>query len=267
MKKAGPVTSKSFDLRARIIGTLCAATVFHVLVSGVAFCGPDAGGDSFPEANSAGMPGIRSLHAIERAILTIDGAENALLAADLDDKKRQGIYSRFHAAETTLAQSLKASERLPRSPENARIWDDLVRALERWSNDHERFVELARAHEKSKTVETYKSMSVQALEVNPLSLSGAVTLLDAAIELSFEPREEESKATEGAASSYKGPVFRAVVLGAGLAAAVTTVLFVRRARRHRRLFRMGDRRLSLDVDRYRNLFSYMHFTKNNEGPK
>ncbi len=264
MKITGSATWKFPNLLAKTIGTLSAVTVFHVLVSAVGFCAPDGARDSFAKINSPRMSGIESLHAIGRAILIIDSAENALLATDLDDKKRQIIYSRFDAANRILTESLEACGSLPWSPEKARIWDDFGRALQRWSDDHERFMELARAHEKSRTVETYKSMSVQALEVNPVSLSGAVILLDAAIEVSYERQEERSDMAETDVSSYQEHIIRATVLGVSLSAAAMIVLLVRRARRHRRLFRMGDRRLSLDVDRYRNLFSYVHSPKNGE---
>lgn len=204
MKKAGSATSKLLDLLVRIIGTLSVVTVCHVMLSAVAFCVPDVGNGSFTEADSVRMPCIKSLHALERAILIIDGAENALLAADLEDKKRQSIYSRFDEAGRILAQSLEACKSLSWSPEKARIWNDFIRALERWNNDHERFVELAREHEEKRTAETYKRMSAQALEVNLLSLSGAVTLLDAIIEASFEPQGDRNDTNEVATSPYQG---------------------------------------------------------------
>lgn len=246
MPEAGPAALRFCGLLTKRIGmrrVLAAACVLGT----IAFCTQNGIRDSFAGISSPGMRGTQSLYAIGIAMVTIDGAENALLAADIDEKERQSIYSRFDAAGKSLDDSLKACENLPRSPEESRIWKDFVRALEKWGNDHERFVQLAQQYEKSRAMVIYRTMSAQALEVNPVSLSAAVTLLDAVIEASFVGREEKREITGTATFPYRQYVVGAVALGGSILAVKLIMLL---ARRPRSRFRKGARKLSLDLETY-----------------
>jgi hypothetical protein len=268
MTKAGSVASKLFGLLTRTIGTLSVVIVSFGFVAAVEFSVVDGGRHSIAEVNSIEMASIQNLHVIGRAMMIIDGAENVLLAIDIDERKRRSIYAQFDAAKKDLVKSQKAYDSLPRSPEEVRGWEDFVRALERWNNDHERFVQLARVHEKTGTPETYKSMSAQALGVNQESLLAAVSLLDAIIDARLGGRQEKSESTKTVTSSYQEYIVGALVLGGSTATVAIIALLIKRARRHHRRFRMGNGRLRLDdVDRYGSLFSYTRPVENNEEAK
>lgn len=257
MTKAGSASLKFFNLLIRIMGTLGVISVSYGIVTAVEFSAQNGVRGSFVEAGSVKMSGIQSLYAIGKAIMIIDGAENALLATDIGEKRRQNIYSQFDEAKRSLDESINAYEGLHLSPEESRLWEDFIRALQRWGKDHERFVELAGKHDKNGTAETYRKMTTQALDVNPASFSAAVSLLDAIIETGLGGREEKSESSETAAPYYKEYIVQAVAVGGIILAAALIVALVNRTRRPRRRFPMGRRRLTLDVDTHRNVFSSM----------
>lgn len=262
MKKAELARQKGSIPLTRAIKALSILTAFCVFVSGGALLASDGVRSGLTESDQLGMSAVQSLHAIARGMVIIDGAENALLATGLEETKREGIYSRFDATEKSLSESVKTCESLPWSQEEARVWEDFVRAFDRWRSDHKRFSILARAHERNRTAETYRSLFVQALEVNPASLSEALSLLDTVIEVSNARLEERTTASEGALASHQEAVRGVIAVAVSLSAVtLLIVLLVRRARRHRKLFQLGNRRLILNVDRYRQLSSYVHPTK------
>lgn len=247
MPEAGPAALRFCGLLTKVIGMRGVLAAACVLAGTIAFCTQNGVRESFAGISSPGMRGAQSLYAIGIAMVTIDAAENALLAADIDEKERQSIYSRFDAAGRSLDESLKSCENLPRSPEELRIWKDFVHALEKWDNDHERFVQLAREYEKSRAMVIYRTMSAQALQVNPVSLSAAVTLLDAVFEASLGGREEKREITETATFPYRQYVVGALALGVSI---LTVKIIMLLARRPRSRFRKGARKLSLDLETY-----------------
>jgi hypothetical protein len=116
-------------------------------------------------------------------------------------------------------------------------------------------------------METYKSMSEQALEVNSASLSEAVSLLDAVIETHLGDREEKSETTDTVAffyQEYQEYIIGSVVVGGSILAVAIIVMLVRRTRSPRRRFPMGERRLRLDVNAHRKTPSCAPPAKNNE---
>lgn len=265
MRKAGPAPLRFYCFLTKEIGVLGVLGIFCVLAGAVAFNAMNGVRDASAADESMGKQGIQCLHAIERAMMTVDGAENALLATDIDEKKRQSIYSQFDAAQRSLDESLKAYEGLPLFAEESRLWKDFLRALERWSKDHERFVQLAGEHGRNEITQTYKSMSAQALEVNPVSLSAAMSLLDALIEADLGGSDENSEISETAPSLYQEYIVGAVALGGSILAVGIIVLLFNRVRRPQRRFPMGGRRLTLDVEAFGKVFSSERSSKNNEG--
>jgi hypothetical protein len=264
MTKAGPAASNSFGLPAKVTRSLCIVIVSCLLFGAVAFYAMSSVRDAFAAESSVGMPGIQSLYATGRAMMVIDGAENALLATDIDENKRRSIYSQFDTAKRSLDESLKAYEGLPLSAEESRLWKDFVRALERWGKDHERFVQLAGEHDQSRTTETYRSMSQQALEVNPASLSAAVSLLDALVEGSLGRRQENREIADTATFPYQEYIVQVVVVMGSILALAIIVLIASRFRRPRRRFTVGVRRLTLDVDTHGKVFSSARSAKKGE---
>ncbi|MCE5244944.1 MAG: MCP four helix bundle domain-containing protein [Syntrophobacteraceae bacterium] len=246
MTKNGLYALKFFNLPAKAPGALRVFSLSCMLAAAVALSATTGVGGSYADANSAGMPGIQYLHAIARAMVTIDGAENALLAANIDEKKRQKVYSQFDAARKKLDESLKTYESMLLSSEESRIWKDFTVALAKWGSDHERFIQLAKNHDRSKTPESYRIMSAQALEVNTASLAAAVSLLDAAIEASLGGMKAGDESSGNISST--GYLIGTFLVGGSISAAIVLLVFAIRARRPRRHFRKGSRKLSLDVE-------------------
>lgn len=245
MTKNGLYALQFFNL-PKAPGALRVLSFSCVLAAAVALSAITGVGCACADANTAGMPGIQCLHGIARAMVTIDGAENALLASNIDEKKRQRVYSQFDAARKKLDESLKTYESMLLSSEESRIWKDFTIALAKWGSDHERFIQLARNHDRSKTAESYRIMSTQALEVNTASLAAAVSLLDAVIEASLGGMKARNESSGNASST--GHLIGTFLVGGSISAAIILLVFAIRARRPRRHFRKGARKLSLDLE-------------------
>lgn len=258
MRKAGSATLKLSHVLTKIIATL---GVFLVACAVSGTSGLHGAEEVFAEAGSPPVDDIQYLYEIGKSMAVINAAENALLAADIEEKKRQDIHSEFEEAGRNINKSREAYEKMSRSPEEGRIWMNFVRALDRWRSDHEEFVRLARAHEKSGTPETYSSMSVQALETNPASLSAAVSALDTAIKVNLERVKERSKMDGSAASVFRKSIgFIIIVAVSAMAVILLGAGLTRRPRKF-------SNRLPLAIGSYPPAFSPAPHGKGDEKPK
>jgi hypothetical protein len=234
---------KYFELATRILASLSVIVLVAILVGAFGFCGLSMMRSSFDGVAAVRVPCIESLHTISKAMLAVDGAENALLAKDLDEKQRRNFYLQFETAKRNLDQGRRTYEGLPRSQEETRLWKDFTIALEKWWQDHEAYVRIARECEKGKNAEGYKAMSLQALTINTARLSEAEALLGEMIKINQRLIAEEGATAGIRTSSYQTYIVGTVVIGTGVSLAIGIILSIHLVRRSRRYCR----RLILDV--------------------
>ncbi len=194
--------------------------------------------NAFGEPRPAGPKGIRSLLSMERAMQRIDAAENALLSTEINGDQRLGIYALmkeagadFHEAGSTY---LKGNDVNSTGVSGV----DFASAIEKWWSDHELFLKLAGDFDKGQSLQTYRAMSVQALEKNAASLSAALVLLQGEIdhELQRIGGDGRNAATASSGSSVKdGFVWGQFLVFTVAAALMLLVTWLLRPRKHHRL--------------------------------
>jgi len=223
-----------FELSIRILALLTVGVLVSTLIGTLAFYGLSSMKNSLDEVTNVRVPSIESLHAISRAMLAVDGAENALLATDLTEQQQRSIHAQFHAAKTNLDEGRRAYEELPQSPEEARLWREFISALEKWWQDHEAFVRTAREYEQGKNPSAYRAMSLQASVVNVGSLSAAEALLGQIIKLNQKIIERENNDAGIMTTSLQIYIVGTALAGTGLSVAIGLILCINLVRRSRR---------------------------------
>ncbi len=131
----------------KLIASFLSVAAITLLLGIVGYYGVSEGGKAIHEIGEVRLPSIESLLVISEAQTAVDGAENALLSRDLDGKARQEKYETFAAAWKRADEAWKVYEPLPQTEEETRVWREFVPAWEKWKQDHEAYVALAREFE------------------------------------------------------------------------------------------------------------------------
>jgi len=238
----------------RITTSWNAVILTILLLGAIGFCFPSLARGLSDQSSYGGRLGVQNLHTIGMAMADIDGAENILLLKGLDEARRRHTYLQFDAARKSLDEARGTYENLSRSAEEARIWKQFILALARWTRDHERFIQLAKAYEKINTPEAYNNMLAQALDMNPSSLSTCRALLNETIKANLKQMEESGQHAGGAASLCQESIVGMIVWGAVIVAAITILLWSGMLSRRSAYGKYGGRRLILDVGKYPPVF-------------
>jgi len=110
----------------------------------IGFYGVNKSSQAIDEIGIVRLPSVESLLIMSGQQKEVDSAENALLSTGLDPATRQAQYQRFDNAKKLAEAAWKIYEPLPQTTEEARVWKEFVPAWEKWWNDHDDYVKLAR---------------------------------------------------------------------------------------------------------------------------
>ncbi len=156
----------------------------------------------------------------------IDRSENALLDRSLNSEQRQWAYNDIAAAWKRVEQALPFYEKLPRTVEEATLWNQFLPAWTAWQKGDQDFLRISREYDSDytnvlKADAIYAKLSDQGLNVTPKSLAVVQELLGklvkinqqvAADEVTSATRQAEVQETVALAASILG-VLLAVGLG------------------------------------------------------
>ncbi len=163
------------------------------------------------------VPTVEALYVASRAGVAIDGEENALLSRAASDATRRELEAGMEKRRKERDEALKAYAALPMSPEEAPVYRELQAADQRWWADHQAFLGLIHAWERSHADADYDRASVAALESNGKSFVAAEALLDKLVDINTTAAARVSKASLADAASSRTFVV-AMVVAATLAA-------------------------------------------------
>jgi methyl-accepting chemotaxis protein len=158
------------------------------------------------------IPSIESLYLASRAGVAIDGEENALLSRAASDEVRSHILAGMERSRSERDLALKAYAALPMSSEEASVYREFKAADERWWADHQAYLGLIRAWERSKSDADYGAASVAALETNGRSFTTADDLLEKLVAINTKASAAASATALADAASSRTVVVVLVVL-------------------------------------------------------
>ena len=177
-------------------GTIALITLFLGLFG---YYGAVKGEQSINEIGKVRLPSVETLLIIKEAQTAIDGAEKALLSANLKAQEREGYYRKISEAEKRAAHARQIYEPLPQTQEEAVVWKEFVPAWDKWVRDHEAFISLSKKYDallsaaaaEHDSREIIKQMERQVFVTNAGSLEASEKLVDRLVEINDEVAKHE----------------------------------------------------------------------------
>ncbi len=163
------------------------------------------------------LPSVESLGVINEAQTAVDGAENALLSTVLDDKGREEIYAKFDAIKKRIEDARKVYDPLPQTPEEKVEWDKFVPAWDKWWQQHDEYVKLAKAYQADKSEANYAKMSEFALVTIAPYFSAAEQALAKVTDINTQSADDQRKTATTLAARSKTAMITVLVVGISLA--------------------------------------------------
>lgn len=196
---------------------LVAAVVLVVAVFGLQ--GAQKLGRHIREIGKTSMPQVENLMAIDKEMMTVDDAENSLLAPGLPAKLRQDAYQTFDQSKKSADAEIKAFEKIPMTGTEATRWKRFMSEYQQWWSDHLKYVELAKAYEAAPTDRNMKAMFEWGLNTGMKSFDTASKDLGQMIQM----QRAEAAATVTTASGEVDRV-RLIAVSAMVAGPILAIL-------------------------------------------
>ena len=170
------------------------------------------------------LPSVQSVLIISEAQTAVDAAENALLVTNLNAQGREVAYTRFNDAKKRADAAWKIYEPLPQNKEGAEAWKQFVPAWDKWWQDHEDFVRLAKEYEKNPTEALYNKMNEQVLGKNGLSFKAAKGLMNKVVEINEKEATEQGKMAHDTVLTTKTTALATIIIAVLIAVIIGIVL-------------------------------------------
>ncbi|RPI70430.1 MAG: HAMP domain-containing protein, partial [Desulfobacteraceae bacterium] len=159
--------------------------------------------------NKRVLPGAQALLSISEAMEAIDNNENTLLARNINAKGREEQYTLTAKHKKRLDESWKLYENLSKSKEETEIWNRFIAAWQKWWQNHEQFLSLAKDFEDIPTEDAYNKMSQQTLVTNTISFYAAKDILNRIVLLN----NKEAKTAEEMVLATSARVEIVIIIG------------------------------------------------------
>ncbi|WP_448382167.1 methyl-accepting chemotaxis protein [Desulfosoma sp.] len=122
-------------------GALC---LLVVTVGAMGFYAAREGEKALREVGAVRMPSVQTTLIMQRELQDIRGSLRTLAIAGLDPKVRQHQYENIAKSRKAYQEARQIYEPLPQTPEEAQVWSQFVTALENWTVENDKALELAK---------------------------------------------------------------------------------------------------------------------------
>lgn len=197
------------NLKTKLIGGALILSAVTLIVGVVGWLGFGKMASLTNDITSNNIPSLMGLALIDSNIIKIDGAENGLLAPELEEKDRQGLYDRIRAAWEDIDKGLKIYGGCPQAPEEARAWQKFTSLFEEWKKAHQIYIGMSREYDTLQARHAtpaelnplHALMFRQALQIEPALLDAAREPFDAVVASNKHQAEESQKTAQSLTSS------------------------------------------------------------------
>jgi methyl-accepting chemotaxis protein len=109
------------------------------------------------------LQALENLMIIDKAMLSVDDSQNALMIKAITPDLKKAKYAAFDAAKKDADAAIAAYEKIPLTDEEAATWKRFHAAFDGWWEDHKAFVRLAKAYDASPSEENYDKLTLLGL--------------------------------------------------------------------------------------------------------
>ncbi len=178
------------------------------------------------------MPSLENLMVIDKAMMTVDDSENALMVKGLSGDLQQSAFAAFDAAKKDADDAIKTYTSLSMSGDEATLWKQFTPAWEAWWKDHETLVALVKGYESAPTDQNYGKLTQWGLDTSMASFNALEKIVTPLIQLQKKEAADGVAAAEATATRVRiiaiagivaGPLI-AILLGIILALSITRPL-------------------------------------------
>jgi methyl-accepting chemotaxis protein len=217
---------KQFSLAVKLLGGfICVA----LITLGVGYLGWSSATSLSGHLNGVGkhiLPSIQNLLIIQKNLETIRTSQNALLNPTLNNEMRQRQMDRVAQAREKYLNAFKAYDTLSKTGEEAKIWEQMKRAVEIWREENNKFFNLAKSLDNptSDKGEIYGAMNKQLLEKCLPRQEESIGLVDNLVKMNDEVATKTLAQAEAGSARTKWLSLLGMVTGSGLALILGIIL-------------------------------------------
>ena len=146
---------KNLNLLTKLLGGFILVALIVLLVGFFGLYGSSRLSRSVTNLGKRDMPAVQSLMEIDKAMLTVDDSENALMAMGVSGTVRKQAYAAFDVAQKDGEDAIKAFESQGVQGDEAALWSQFKDAWTAWWGDHQKLVGLEGTYRQELTDETY----------------------------------------------------------------------------------------------------------------
>ena len=146
---------RNLKLLAKLLGGFILVALIVLLVGFFGLYGGSRLSRSIVNLGRRDMPAVENLMTIDMAMMTVDDAENGLMAMGVSGIIRKQAYATFDSERKAGEDAMAAFESMALQGDEASLWGQFKDAWASWWKDHEKLVSLEGTYRQELTDETY----------------------------------------------------------------------------------------------------------------
>jgi methyl-accepting chemotaxis protein len=140
---------KNLRLSVKLIGGFVVVAVITLALGFVGWRSTSNLGLRLNDMSEVRLPGVENLTQTTKNMETMRVAQRTLLNPNLSDEDRKRQFKNIAAAQERYLANWKVYEALPKSPEEAGLWQQFSQAAEAWKKENDEFLRLSQQLEKN----------------------------------------------------------------------------------------------------------------------
>src|SRR5919199_137466 len=149
---------KNQTMQARLITAFIFMGVLVLLVGLIGWMGVKSLSDDISTITGNSLPSIDSLWSVKEGQTQVQAADRGLLNPVGDDDYRRFQYEKLEKAFNQINEGFQNYEKLPRDPDEDKLYQTLLPLFEKWKRGHEDLLQLQRDYDKADVDNAYKTV-------------------------------------------------------------------------------------------------------------
>ncbi len=134
----------NLSLKVKLIGGFALVAIITLVVGLIGYHGVDMAGDQIESLANDHLPGIENILRVKADFEAIIAVQMTLVNPLLTQEERQKQYDNLTKAREDYQRAFKNYEALPKTEEQKKLWQDLVKLTKDWKTENDKFLQLSR---------------------------------------------------------------------------------------------------------------------------
>ncbi len=230
------MSALNWTIGKKLIAGFLGVAAITLIVGGVGYYGVVKGDESIKEIGLVRLPSVESLLEMHQAQTAVMVGERGLLIAQMKGDARQAQYKFIEDAFTRADEGWKIYEPLPQTTEEAEIWKKFVPEWNKWKEDHQSVVQLAKEKDRilvsgttneEAAIEKLDEKAFEASLQARQSFLAAEKSLGEMVEINVKIGDDAVKTSEATANQQK--TISMTLSSVGVVLAIILGLFISRS--------------------------------------